>query len=483
MIPYVISKYRGGVSDESDKGVDGSFKYGYGLDIHSRDDVLKCASTVATIDSSTINDLIQFFVPAQDGTTYAFGSAGSVYAISGNTADPVVTFVYNDENGNIKGAQEWKQSDGNNYIYWATHTSVARMILNGSVDAPWAGGVVNTNYKTTLDGSDWHTMKNAGGVLSIANGNYLATIDYDGNFNAASLNVRPGNILTALEERDDYIIMGSKRQDSAEEGHIWSWINVALASNWIQKKRIPVQGVNSIITTENMFIQGGDDGELFYSDFVNALSLHAIPGGGRTNPGGVAIDNDLAVFGFYGGTYPGLWTYGRRMKNRPQALNYTYRLAPTVAGSSVSTIGAVTNMNGLLLASWTTVDGSTTDYGLDMVSSTTRANAVYEGLEFDGGQPHLKKPFQSVKVISSPLSSGTSYSIKFKTDKESNWRYAVLAGGSTTYSITDSVESEWTIGKTAVIYEVGAELNASGSSTPEIQAIVTYLGDKFKDHG
>ena len=118
-----------------------------------------------------------------------------------------------------------------------------------------------------------------------------------------------------------------------------------------------------------------------------------------------------------------------------------------------------------------------------MVSSTTRANAVYEGLEFNAQAPHLKKTHESAKVITTPLTSGTSYSIKFKLDKETDWRYAVLGTGATTYSTADSTESEWTLGKTGHTYEVGAELNSSGASTPQIQAIITYISNEQSDHG
>src|SRR3990167_162768 len=112
-------------------------------------------------------------------------------------------------------------------------------------------------------------MVNASGSLMIANGPYIATIDYDGNFDPARLNVRPGNLVKALLERDDYVILGSERRDNNEEGHIWSWIVTALS--WVQKKKIPIQGVNALIDTELKLLQGGDDGELFYSDFANVV--------------------------------------------------------------------------------------------------------------------------------------------------------------------------------------------------------------------
>jgi len=479
MIPYLIKTFRGGLSSESDKGVAGSFKFGENLDIHDTDDVLKCASSVATIDETLVNQIINFFVTAKDGTTYAFGANGSIYAIAGQASDPVVSFAYNDENGAIKGAGEWEYEDGNNYIKWATATSVARVLMNGSKDLPWSG--VTADWKTTLDNADWHTMKPAAGSLLIANNNFLAEVDYSGDFDPAALDIIPGNNIKALEERDDYVILGSTKTDRAEEGHIWSWLTSALS--WVQKKKIPVKGVNALVQTELNLLQGGAEGEIFSSDFQNITPLHKAPGGGQVSPGGVSIDNDLALFGFYGGTNPGLYTYGRRMRNRPYAFNLQYKLAKSVAGSAISTIGAVAVVNGLALASWGTTDESISDYGIDMVSSTTRATAKYEGLEFDGGKPHEKKTVRSVHVITSPLSSGCSYSIKYKTNKESNWRYAVTGSGATTHSTADSVDSHFTIGTDALIYEVGAELNPSGSSTPEIQAIVTYLAPETNAHG
>ena len=481
MLQYIINIFRSGVSDENARGVIGSFKYGYALNIHDRSDSLSCNQSMASVGGSTVDTLINFFVSASDGTTYCFGATGSVYARSG---DGAWNLAYNDENGAILGAAEWELSDGNNYLYWATATSVARMALNGSVDLPWAAGVATQNYKTTLNTADWHTMKNAMGMLCIANGNYLATIDYIGNFNASSLNIRPGNLINCLEERDDYVIFGSQRADESEEGHIWSWL--VTAQNYVQKKKIPIKGVNAMIDTELMLLQGGDNGELFYSDFVNKVPISAIPGGGKVNPGGVTINNDLAAFGFYGGDYPGIWEYGRRHKNRPQSLNYSYRLAKTVAGSSVSTLGAIAVVNGEMLASWGTTDGSTLEYGVDSSSSTVKATARYESLEFDAKVPHITKVFDTVKLRMSPLPSGASVSVLWKADKMTTggdssagagWRYAVFGDGATTFSTAEAVECIAKISDDMIGYEVAVELNPTSNSSPEILAITTYFKD------
>lgn len=480
MIPYVIKSYRGGISDEADKGIAGSFKFGQGLDIHKKVDSLTCGSAMVTLDQSTITDLIQFFVPASDGSTYAFGDNGKIYAITGDPYDAAVAVKYTDSNGKIRGAEQWKDSSGNNYLFWATNTSISRKLLPG--DDAW--GDVTQNWKTTLNSADWHTMTNAAGQLNIVNYDSLASVDYATlAFNALALNVRPGNILKALEERDDYVIMGSYRSDQAEEGYLWSWI--VTATSWIQKKQIQAKGINALISSELLLMQAGSNGELFYSDFKNAIPLHAIPGGGQVNPGGVTILNKLAAFGFYGGTYPGIWTYGRSLKNRPFALNFQYRLARDVAGSMISTIGAVTVVGGQLLASWGTTDGSTSGYGLDGLSSTTYASAIYEGLEFTGGQPHTKKDFSGVHLGLSPLPTGTSVAVKFKMDRATTggdssanpgFRYAVLGDQNTTsYSVTNGTLAEFILGPWGNYYEVGVELTPSGSLTPEVLSIVTYL--------
>lgn len=491
MIPYLKDAYRAGISDESTRGVKGSFKNGHSLDLHKRRDSLSCNYAMKTIGSSAsatpINDLIRFTVNAKDGTTYCFGSLGSIYAIAGNPADPVITGLRQDENGEIKGAGEWQLADTNNYLVWATNTCVARRLLNGNAD-DWGAGTVTQDYKTNLDPSAYHPIKNAAGNLCIGNGNFIATIDYTGNYNNATVNLRPGNIVKCLEERDDYVLIGSERVDESEEGHIWSWVVTAL--NWVQKKKIPVKGINALVDTERLLLQGGRDGELFYSDFQNTAPLNSVPKGGQCNSQ-VSIYNDLSLFGIYGHDDCGLYSYGRKMINRPFAFNYEFKLAPTVAGNTVKEIGAVWTSSSAVFASWK-VEGTTTEYGVDMISSSTRATARFEGLEFTGGQPHLKKSYLTEKVVMEPLPAGCSVNVLYKPSRQetggsssagAGWKYAKVADGvGTTYSVEGSTEAEFIINDNAKVFEIGVEMTPSGLLTPEITAMVGYLGDKLNDY-
>lgn len=429
-----------------------------------------------TIHSSS--DLIRFAVNARDGSTYCFGSAGSVYAIAGDPKDPVKSDIYNDENGEIRGAAEWNESGTDNYIYWATNTSLARAEFNGT-----EFGAATQDYKTTLDAYPYHPMENASGSLMIGNGEFLAKVDYDGDFTNAAVNLRPGNIIKCLEERDDYAIIGTERNDLSEKAHIWAWISNA--TNWIHKKKIPVKGINALIDTERLLLQGGKNGEIFTSDFASTSPVLAVPNSGECN-NQVDVYNDLALFGMYGGTDAdkvGIYSYGRRNQNRQFALNLEFRLAPTVAGSTVTEIGGVWVNSSTVFASWQTTDGSTIEYGVDMVSSSTRATARLEGLEFDGNQPHMRKTYESEKILMEPLPAGCSLNVIYKKSREDNFRYAMVADGSgTTYSVEGSDEAEFLIGESAKIFEMGLVLNPSGTLTPEITDRVGYIKDNSVKH-
>ncbi len=476
IISYVIKSFRGGNSDEDSVGIKGSFKFGRCLNIHKRRDSLTCGQAMSKISAATVTDLINFFVSGVNGTTYAFGNSGKIYSISDEGG---VNLRYTDANGAVKGAGYWGLNDATRYLWWATDTSISRKpIPDEASSAAW--GDVTLNWTTTLTSADWHTMKRACGALLMCNKQYLALLDYTGSFTPQAMNIEPGNSTKCLESRDDYAIIGSTCDSEDEEGYIWSWITTAL--NYVNKKKIPVKGINALIETEYKLLQGGSDGELFLSDFTNTEPLIAIPDTlGSVNPGGVAIDNDLALFGFYGGSYPGLWSFGRRARNRPVVLNYEYRLASEVTGSTISNIGAVGSNKGIVYASWQTTDGSTLEYGIDQVSSTTKAVAIYDSLEFDANTPHLKKYFDRVKIVMSPLPAGCSIGLEHKIDKASSWTTAKTGSGGTTFTTANSTEAFFLINKEGKILELQLTLTPTGNTSPEVLGVITYLNQETKD--
>ena len=486
MIPYIIKSFRGGISDEANKGIAGSFKNGYNLNIHGRADTLTCNLKMVSIGGTVITDLIKFFVTGSDGSLYAFGDQGKIYSKAENAAvTDLYTFVkrVDGANGDIKGAALWGTNANDYYLMWATATSLARKRLYGSNSGmDWADR--NENWSTTLTSTTWHTMKRACGALMIANERYLAMYAYDGSYTPQAMNIEPGQVIKALSERDDYVIMGSGNADE-DDGYIWSWITTAL--NYVQKKKVPVAGVNALIDSEVMLLSGGYDGQLVYSDFVNTVPLHMSPFGGEVYPGAVTLYHGVAMFGMQNSYYDyagaGLWTYGRVAKNRPMALNWEYRLSADMAGSSISRLGAVTMYNGLPYASWRTNDGTTVQYGVDCASTTMMATAVYEGLEFDAQSPHLKKRFATAKLIIEPLPVSCSIAFKYKMDGATSWTTAKTASGSATFTNTGATSAEFIIGTEGKVAEFGVTLTPYLLTSPEVRAIIVYIDDSMEKHG
>lgn len=483
-IPWVIKSFRGGISDETNKGIKGSFKNGYNLMIHSGADTIQCNYAMKSFSPGVFEDLILFFVVGADGSLYGFGDNGRIYSKSTNAFADLFVKRFTGANGSIRGAASWGIDTGANYLMWATSTSVARkQMITDNSGMDWGNAV--ENWSTTLTSAIWHTMQRACGALMIANERYLAMMEYDATYDPQAMHIEPGQEIKCLEGRDDYVIMGSENPDE-DSGYLWSWITTA--TNYVQKKKLPVSSVNALISSELMIAQGGIDGDLVFSDFTNTIPLHAFTAGGETYPGAVALYHGLSMFGVWnsGSTWAdqrnGLWTYGRAMKNRPMALNWEYRLSVDMAGSSVSRVGAVMVNSGAPYASWRTVDGSTTAYGVDQLDPTAKAVAVYESLEFDGGSPHLRKQFATAKVIMEPLPAGCSIAFKYKMDGATSWTTALTANGSATYTNTGGTEAEFIINNQGRFCEVGLTLTPSGINSPEIRAIITYIDDNFEEH-
>jgi len=457
---YTIKSFRGGISGENDKGIRGAFKFGYGLNIRGRDDVLQCGQALVK-ETTGVNDVvvdkINFFVPASDGNTYGFGDAGNIYK---RTSAGVWTKVYTDTNGAILGAEEW---DG--YLYWATATKVGRKELPGVSN--WSDAVAN--WQTTLTSSTWHTMKIATGNLLICNAQYLALVDYATHaFNALALDLIPGNLAKCLDESGDYALIGSVRSDNNEIGHLWSWESTALA--WIQKKKIAAKGINALITAELMFAQVGVEGEVYYSDMVSRVPAFVFPDGGYCLPGGVCTKKGLAVFGVFGNssTKCGVYTYGRAEKNYPFALNLDYVPSPGVL--TTIEIGAVGMAGGTMLVAWK--NGST--YGVDAVSASIKATGVYESLEWDGGKPYQRKSFLQEKFVFSPLPSGCAIVFKYKTNKATDWTTAKTIDGVGYFSTAGKTRAIFNINDEGEIIEKRIELTPNGNNCPTIKSCNTY---------
>lgn len=404
-------------------------------------------------------DLVMFWVKASDGNTYGFGNAGNIYR---RYSDGFTRNVYKDIDGSIKGAVEKPSSSGITYLQWATATSLKQKPLPGASD--WSDV---EEIADNLTGTDWHTMKQVGGANYIANGSKLALVGYDDSYTNDALDIIPGRYIKTIVERSGRAVFGS------------------------YPAGYPTKGVNGAIDCEYPFIQIGSNGDLYFANFSDTVPYKRFPGGGYVNPGGVA--NEIQEIEMFDWVYPadswidrqtlgnmGLWgvfsadsgkngiyTTGRKKKDQPFTMNLEYAM-------DVDEIGAVVNVDGVTIASYR--DG--TDFGVKAVDSNTKAQGIYEGLEFrvpSNKEAETSTIVTHVEILMNPLQTGCSIYFYYQKNKSGTWVQAYTADGIPAYTTTGGSKATFRIGEEMDIYEPRILMIPNGNITPEIYRIITYF--------
>lgn len=539
MAVYEITSFRGGLSDYEDKGIPGSFKFGANLDIRKRKDSLTCnqalvdegirsssspslsqspsaspSSSVSLSPSASASKtpsvsaspspspsktasmsaspslspslspsassspshsvspspspsaglstvfagLIRFFIKGSDGYVYGFDNTGRIYR---RDSDAFWQLVYTDPDGAIKGAEEKPSSGGKTYLYWATDTKLKRKELPG---------VANWNDTETvaqnLISADWHTMKQVGGSLMIANYSYIAMVGYDDSYTNEALDLIPGNIAKTLVERNGRVIVGTVRAGDN------------------------TKGINAAIDAEYPLAQVGNDGELYFSNMNDSMPITRFPGGGYVNPGGVCneieqlnffeweqdaiswIDKqtvgNLSLWAVYNADSGkgGIYSYGRKKRNHPVTLNLEYQF-------DADELGALVTIEGVTLVSYR--DG--TSFGVKAVDSTTKAQGIYEGLDFKAPvkTPAAITVWNQQELFFAPLPDGTSIEFWYRVNKNGSFVRARTADGEVNFATANAKKAVFTIQAEGEIFEPKIVLNPSFNVTPEIYRSRTYF--------
>lgn len=389
---------------------------------------------------------------------YGGDNTGCIYR---RDADGHWIRVYKDPDGAIKGMDEWYTDDGKVWLYFATDSLEKRKELPG---------LDNWNDVQTvgnLTSTDWHTHKQAGGALTIANKGLLAFVGYDGSFTPEALDVIPGNIVKTIVERSGRAILGTYRAADT------------------------TRAVNGAIDSEIPLAQVGNDGDIFFSNMSDSIPVTRFPGGGKVNPGGVTnkidqvnffeweegaaswIDKhavgNLAMFGVFDASsgYNGVYTYGRKRKNHPFVMNMEYEL-------EVDEIGAVIDIEGTTLISYRSLLGG---FGVKATDANTKATGVYEGLDF---KSPLKRPqnitnWKLAEVLFDPLPNGTAIEFWYRLDKYGSFIQARTDTGDLHFALATKKKAVFFINADAQIFEPRVVLVPWGNSTPEIHRIRIFF--------
>ncbi len=233
-----------------------------------------------------------------------------------------------------------------------------------------------------------------------------------------------------------------------------------------------------MIQTDFIIIQAGISGGLYYWDTSSLMRFKAFPEGGWVNPGAVANLKGMALFGVTGSDKCGLYSYGRLSKNEPYSLNLEY--VPSHGKLENVEIGAVVVYGDQPFVSWK--DGS--NYGVDTVDPDNKADARYEGLVFDAGQPEVQKSYRHIKLLTKPLPAQCWVKIYYRINEQGNWKQAFMEDGADAFDKEGKTKAVFTIetgdqegeesGK-GETYELAFNIHPQGNNTPEIVMASTYF--------
>lgn len=448
---YVLKDFFGGLSDDKKTGVPGSFVRGWNLNIHKKGaNTLSANQKLKKISVAVVTDLIIKFVPVTATKSYGFGNAGCVYKIENET----VTKIYTDTNGAILDADYFY-----GYLYWTTAGKLGRCI---ETSADWSADA-NKNWKT-LNSCSYHPIfiVPKSDLMCVGNDRYIAKLSATEVWNATALDLFYGWVVKCLNLIKPNLLIGAKDSKKAE---LFDW-------DLTSESYDPIEGWEE--RDINAFLMGIGATYIFTPDtlywFKEGLVDRAKELPSVIRPGAIDIWKSKMLFGATNGVY----SYHKKNKNYPLALNLEYTPSPiTIANfdSKSVEVGAILGRGDDLLVAWK--DGST--YGIDNIDPSNKADAVYESLQFDAGQPFADKVFRFIKIVTKPLPTGCSIKAKYKMTEESAWQETKMGDEAESLTGAGKTKGIWQIEGQGEVYEIRIELYSSENNTPEIISANTYF--------
>lgn len=429
---YTIENFAGGLADEGKRGVPGAFRNGFNLNIHKRGkNTLSCNQKLKKISDEAddagdheVVDLIIKIVPVSATESYGFGDNGKIYFIDGNT----VTLKYTDPDGEILDAEYFY-----GHLYWTTKTNLKRHL---ETTAAWDAGnsaVISPDSGSFITG-DYHPIfiVPKSDLMCIGNMRFVSTINKDNYFNAEAVDLFYGWVVKCLTLIKPKLLIGAKDHKRAE---MFDWDlsseSYDPVEGWEERDIVAflrAVGSTYIFTPETFY--------WFREGLVDVAK--ELPS--EVKHGAIDIWKRKILFGATNGVY----SYHKKNKNYPVALNLEYTPSPiTIANfdSKSIEIGAVLGRGDDLLVSWK--DGA--EFGLDNVDTSNKAQAVYEGMMFDAGRPMEDKTFRFIKIVTNPLPGSCSIKVKYKMNETGEWVKAYQADESEAFDKDDHVAGTVTV--------------------------------------
>ena len=368
----------------------------------------------------------------------------------------------------------WRPVIGASYHFHLTSTEA-----DGTVVTTDAGNLetadFHTYYQFLVTDADFHPAIQMLNFLAIGNGRYLAKWDAT-TYTPHKLTFPSGYRVRCLGFWREYLAIGTWKGTNIydyDEGRIFFWDGIADTYNFYID--VPEGGINALLGTRGLlYIWAGYSGDmLIYSGGEAAQKVKRLPKVTTDKyveifPGAVSTWRSLIHFGVGGNSdstviEKGVYTWGSLNRNYAESFGYGYPLSVEARTGTDLKVGMVKASGQDLLIGWQ----AGASYGVDKVAvdNAPFATATYEALVADLGSVAEEKYPLILRTDFEPLVTGESITVKYKIDRESEWRETL---------VEDTVDADYVrlpIKAQAKEISVGLDLQTSVSTSPTVIGI------------
>lgn len=411
----------GGIAISKKIGQKGSFRFGTHLNIYDDPNDLTLNLTGTKKSGSIVVGLIKWIVDASPHNTnrYAYDDVGNIYQIDNSDTFTLIRSIGNSHGQGLEVH--------NNYLYYTQDTQIGRYgPLDGAtafVDS-WQTGLNSTATST------FAPLIVLNDQLIVGHGNNIAT--WDGAvWTLAKLTIPAEMNMRSFTRTDQYVLAGAWRGTAvtdSEDGFVYLWDG--LSDTFVNS--YPTEGgINAMDYSRNRLLSIQGNQGILYTDTAPFNKVHQIPKleikkYTEVFPGAMTGWKNLSFFGVSNSNSSnvtrGVYTYGTKSNQFPDALNYMYTISTGNNGSTVQ-IGTVKGIGNDLYIAWK--DGSS--YGVDKIDETSSyaTSGTYESLIVDNKQPGKEKEGTVMKVTHLPLAANESIAINYKVNRQSSFQTGI----------------------------------------------------------
>jgi len=345
---YEIKSFRGGISDYEDKGITGSFKFGYNLSIRKFSDNLSAnqalteeglassASPSASESPSSSDSSSPSLSPSVSPSATASVSPSSSPSDSGSASPSATTS--SSPSASTSPSASVSPSPSASGELTSVFRDLVRFFVKATDGYTYGFGSTGYVYRRDTDGLWLRVYKSPEGAIKGAEEKpsstgttylifatdtflYKKELPGDSNWNDVVEIGGTGSTTGASLESADWHTMKQVggacmiANDSwlAMVGYDDSYTNEALdlipgnvAKTLVERngrtivgtarKSDPTKAINGAIDTEVPLAQAGTNGELYFANMIDSTPIKRFPGGGKVNPGGVTNEIDQMNF-------------------------------------------------------------------------------------------------------------------------------------------------------------------------------------------